>query len=105
MNGGLQIGGGCECGGAMPRSRRTKGVRHCTKEVMEPSGHVRCAHYAPGPKRGGSRQRARHGTEANLDAAARNPWIHFVRSYAASHRMNYAEALADPKTKAAYHRR
>src|SRR5579875_218244 len=35
-------------GGIISGGRRRKGVRHCIREVMEPSGVRRCAKYARG---------------------------------------------------------
>lgn len=39
---------------------------------------------------------------ASKKAAAKSPWIAFVKQYAAQHGMTYGEALSDPRTSAAY---
>ena len=87
MNGGLRIGG-CE-GGA------SKYKRKCVKESKKhPSGKLRCDKY--GYVKGGSKK--------NVQAAAHNPWVMFLKEYAAEHRISYAEALQDPNAQRLYHR-
>ena len=46
---------------------------------------------------GGGRKRKMRGGSGN------NPWVNFLHRWAASHRMNYAQALKDPRASKAYH--
>lgn len=81
-----------------------EGMRHCVEEVMEPSGVMRCAKYAP--RRGAcptcGHKEAMGGTRKNKMAAKHNPWIAHVKAFATQHGINYAQALKDPRTKASY---
>lgn len=92
-------------------NRRVKGKRHCVHEVMEPSGVRRCAQYARGPRGGRMQKRAPKrapkrrggvlygdtycspqgcgyvggayigGDARNKRAAARNPWLKFLKQF------------------------
>jgi len=59
---------------------KAKGKRHCIEYFIGPSGKERCKKYS---KTG-------------------NPWIAFVKAFAAKHKITYSEALRDPKTSKAY---
>lgn len=79
---------GVNVGGRRP----SKGIRHCLREVMEPSGVRRCARYAPG---GGVLLGGKGTREGGLKAAAHSPWVEFVRNYADEYDITYKEALQE----------
>lgn len=68
-------------GGLVIGGRRKYGGRHCIQESRGPSGKLRCHKYG--------------GDMNNREAAARSPWIKFVKKWAKENNMSYSMALRD----------